>query len=119
LAYQTGLPQTAVDAKVRQLTNDFNAAVKRVGEKAAHAAGDAGWAMFVLLIAGLCGSAFGGRTGALANNQRPFARSYGVIAPKFQATFSEHGSVLPYVAGWLLGVPISILFLIALFRTVF
>ena len=32
---------------------------------------------------------------------------------------SEEGSVVPYLLGWLLGVPVSILFMIALLRTVF
>lgn len=32
---------------------------------------------------------------------------------------SENGSVVPYIFGWLLGVPVSILFMIAILRTVF
>ena len=32
---------------------------------------------------------------------------------------SEKGSVAPYILGWLLGVPVSILFMIAILRTVF
>ena len=32
---------------------------------------------------------------------------------------SEQGSAIPYIFGWLLGVPVSILFMIAILRTVF
>jgi hypothetical protein len=31
---------------------------------------------------------------------------------------NEKGSVLPYIFGWLLGVPTSILFLIFIFRSI-
>jgi len=31
----------------------------------------------------------------------------------------QNGSVVPYVFGWLLGVPVSVLLLIAMLRTVF
>lgn len=31
---------------------------------------------------------------------------------------NENGSVVPYIFGWLLGVPTSILFLVFLFRNV-
>jgi hypothetical protein len=33
--------------------------------------------------------------------------------------FDESGSVLPYILGWLLGVPTSILLLIMVLRSVF
>jgi hypothetical protein len=36
-----------------------------------------------------------------------------------QTIDNKRGSVLPYVVGWLLGVPVSILFLVYLVRAVF
>jgi hypothetical protein len=71
-AYQTGLSQSEVDAKVTQMQNDFNAALKRAEEKTAHAVGDAGICLFVLCVAGLIASLIGGHTGAQANTERPF-----------------------------------------------
>lgn len=38
---------------------------------------------------------------------------------KIPSIDNENGSMIPYVFGWLLGVPISVLFLIALLRGVF
>ena len=73
-AYQTGLSQTEVDTKVTQLQNDFNAAVKKAEEKTAAAVGDAGLTLFVLFLVGLGAALFGGRVGAQANVQRPFAK---------------------------------------------
>ena len=117
-AYQSGLPQAEVDQKVMQLKADFDAAVKRAGEKTAHAVGDAGLAFFIVLLAGVIASMFGGRTAAHSNNERPFYVRE-TVTPAFAALRSERGSVVPYIFGWLLGVPVSILFLIAILRSVF
>ena len=35
------------------------------------------------------------------------------------AVMNQKGSVVPYVFGWMLGVPVSVLLLIAMLRTVF
>ena len=119
-AYQSGLASSEVDAKIAKLKSDFDAAVKTAGEKTAHAVGDAGWSLFVLFVAGLIGAVFGGRTGAHSNNERPFAVAVNrTDSGGFQTLRSQQGSVMPYVLGWFLGVPVSILFLIAMLRTIF
>ncbi len=42
-----------------------------------------------------------------------------LLKTHMQIIKSENGSALPYVAGWLLGVPTSILFLIFILRSIF
>lgn len=119
-AYQSGLPQAEVDQKVAQLKADFDAALKTAGEKAANAVGDTGLSMFVVFLAGLIGAVVGGRVGAHANNDRPFA-----VTDRASAAYgtpvlaNQRGGVMPYVFGWLLGVPVSILLLIAMLRAIF
>ncbi len=120
LAYQSGLAPAEVDAKVTQMKSDFDVAMKRAGEKTAHAVGDAGLMLFVVVLIGLISGALGGRTGAHTNVQRPFAKkTVESSVPVFGGLQTQRGSVVPYIFGWLLGVPVSILFLIALLRTVF
>jgi len=41
------------------------------------------------------------------------------IATSSELVRNEKGSALPYIFGWLLGVPVSLLILIALVRAVF
>ena len=118
-AYQTDLPQAEVDQKVVQLKNDFDAAMKRAGEKTAHAVGDTGLCLFIVFLAGLIAAVMGGRTGAHQNITRPFAKRETETSSGFVGLQSQRGSVAPYIFGWLLGVPVSILFLIAMLRTIF
>ena len=121
-AYQSGLAPAEVDAKLSQMRSDFDVAVKRVSEKTAHAVGDTGLMLFVVVLLGLISAAVGGRTGAHANVQHPFAKpvkSEVSSIPAFGGLQTQRGSVVPYIFGWLLGVPVSILFLIALLRSVF
>jgi hypothetical protein len=120
-AYQTGLPQAEADAKVNQLKGDLDNAVKITAERTARVIADTGWSLFVTFLVGLIAAVIGGRVGAHANVERPFAAqsTSPVIAPRGFAMATENGSVLPYFVGWLFGVPVSILFLIALLRTVF
>jgi hypothetical protein len=71
-AYETGLSQADVDAKVSQLKTDFDQNAKEAGEMAANAVADAGWSLFVTFLVGLMGAVIGGRVGAKENNDRPF-----------------------------------------------
>lgn len=41
------------------------------------------------------------------------------LKSQFAVIKNEKGEILPYVLGWFLGVPISVLLLIAMLRTVF
>lgn len=121
-AYQTGLAPAEVDAKVSQLKSEFDAAVKRAAEKTAHAVGDTGLMTFVVVLLGLIAAGIGGRTGARTNFQRPFAKVSQKVetnAQGFVGLRTERGSALPYIFGWLLGVPVSVLFLIAILRSIF
>ncbi len=111
LAYQTGMNASEVDAKIAQLKSDFEAAAKRVGEKTARGVADASLSLFVVFLAGLIGAVVGGRVGAHSNNDRPFAT--------FSPMSNARGSMMPYVLGWFLGVPASILMLIAVLRSIF
>ena len=109
LAYQTEISEAELDQKANQLKSDFDAAAKRAGEVAAKGLGRAGLSLFVFLLIGYVSAVLGGRTGAHANVDRPFARP----------TANQRGSMLPYVAGWLVGVPVSLLVLIAMLRAIF
>ena len=73
-AYQTGLSPAVVDARVAAMQEEFNGAVRAAGEKTANVVGDAGMSLFVFSIVGLIAALFGGRTGAMANVQRPIAK---------------------------------------------
>lgn len=118
LAYQTGQTPIEMEAKIFEIKTRFDAAVKTAAQKTANAIGDTGISFFVLFLVGLFGAGIGGYYGAYSNVERPFAQKM-----KEPVTVShlrtQHGSVVPYLFGWLLGVPISILLLIAMFRAVF
>ena len=117
LAYQTDMSQADIDAKATQLKADFDAAMKKAAEKTAHAVSDASLVLFVLFLVGLIGALVGGRVGAHSNVDRPLAQ---VSAVGYAPTLAnQRGNMLPYVFGWLLGVPVSILILIAMLRTIF
>jgi hypothetical protein len=107
-AYQTGLSDAEANTKVEQMKNDFEAALRQAGEVAAKAMAAAGWTLFVIFLLGLIAAVLGGRLGAHANLERPIVR---------YTTLDETGSALPYVLGWFMGVPISVLFLIFALRS--
>lgn len=117
-SYQTGISGADLDAKITLLKTDFDRAVKDAGEKAARVVSDTGWSLFVTFIVGLLAALIGGRIAAHANTDRPLAAEEVDV---YRATIlaNERGSVLPYLVGWLLGVPTSILFLIFILRAIF
>ncbi len=117
-AYQTGLPEAEVDAKIQELRVQFDAAVKNAGEKAADAVGDTGMTMFVLFLLGLIASMLGGGFGATSNVSKPFSRVE-TYSPAYAGLRNDRGGMFPYLIGWFLGVPVMVLFLIALLRIVF
>ena len=94
----------------------------------ANAVADAGWSLFATFVVGLIGAALGGRTAAHANVQRPIHRAVGVSGGSSGNTntgmgFNPNspaanvkGSAAPYVLGWFMGVPASVLFLIFVLR---
>ena len=108
LAHQTGQSPEVMKAKVVEAKAEFDDTVKRAGEKTAHGLADASLCLVVVLLAGLIGATVGGRVGAHSNADRPLA-----------VLNNQRGSVLPYVAGWILGVPVSLLCLVAVLRTIF
>lgn len=110
-AYQTGLSTTEVDTKINQAKTEFDATVKEIGVETAEAVQAVGWALFVMFLVGLLGAIFGGRTGARGNVERPLAAD--------PILHNQRGDILPYLFGWILGVPVSILFLIFVLRSIF
>lgn len=119
LAYQTGQSKEEVDSKIVQLKNQFDSKAKIAAEKTARAMGNTGITLFILFLVGLIAAVMGGRTGANANVEHPFANSPGQTPMAFTTLQTQRGNVVPYIFGWLLGVPLSILLLIAMLRTVF
>jgi hypothetical protein len=119
MAYQTGLSRSDVDIKIAELKIQFDAATKSIAEKTSRAVGDTGISFFVIFLVGLIGAVVGGRVGSHSNFERPFSRSAAKVSSVFSPLVSEQGSVVPYIFGWLLGVPFSILLLIAMFRSIF
>lgn len=123
LAYQTGQSEAEVDQKVAQMKTEFDQKAKIVAEKTADGVATAGWSLFVTLLLGMVSASIGGATAARKNLELPMtrfadeARTAGFSLGRPLA--NQNGDVLPYVLGWFLGVPISILFLIAMLRTVF
>jgi len=119
-SYQTGLSGPEVDTKIAQLKNEFQQAAKNAGDKIAKAVSDTGWSLFVVFLVGLLAALIGGRTGAHANLEHPLMETEGMV---FQVSgpvlANERGGMLPYVVGWLMGVPMTILFLIFVLRSVF
>ena len=108
LAYQTGVSREEAGQKIDKLKTDVEAAAKNAAEVASRTIGQAGLSLFVIFLVGLIGAVVGGRVGAGSNVERPFASAR-----------NERGSVLPYALGWLMGVPVSLLLLIAVLRSVF
>lgn len=74
-AYQTGLSESDVDAKIAQLKTNFEAAVKTAGEKTADAVADAGWSLLMTFAVGLLAAIIGGMIGAESNFGRPLVES--------------------------------------------
>lgn len=107
LAYQSGQSVESMQSKVNELKAEFDDAVKTAGEKTARAVADASLCLLVVMFVGLIGAVTGGRVGAHSNVERPLA-----IA-------NQRGSIAPYAIGWLMGVPVSLLFLIAVLRSIF
>jgi hypothetical protein len=122
-AYQTGLTDQEVNAKINQLKLNYDQAVKDVEEKVAVAVTDTGWSLFVTFFVGLLAALIGGRTGAHANIEKPLTIEETNPIPLFTANManltSERGSALPYIFAWFLGVPTSILFLVFMLRAIF
>jgi len=113
LAYQTGVSREEAEAKITKLSGDVESAAKHAAEVASRAVGQAGLSLFVTFFVGLLGALVGGRVGARSNVDRPFARD------AHKPFRNERGSVLPYALGWLMGVPVSLLLLVAVLRSVF
>ncbi len=121
-AYQTGLSESEVNAKVDQLAVEFKAAAKKAADKAAEAVTAIGWMLTALFLAGVAAGAIGGMAGARSNIRMPFASHVhedGSPVFKRNVLANQNGSAGPYILGWLLGVPTSILFLIFLLRAIF
>jgi hypothetical protein len=122
-AYQTGLTDQEVKAKMTQLKVNYDLAVKDVEEKIAIAVTDTGWSLFVTFFVGLLAALIGGRTGANANIEKPLTVEETNSTPTFKANManlaSERGSALPYIFAWFLGVPTSILFLVFMLKAIF
>ncbi|MBC7458858.1 MAG: hypothetical protein H7235_11295, partial [Bdellovibrionaceae bacterium] len=110
-----------VDAKVAQLKTDFEAAAKTVGDKAAKAVAGIGLSFFVTFVIGLMASLIGGFVGAQSNMTSPLTVTNAQSKRHLNKMILENqnGSAGPYILGWLLGVPTSILFLIFLLRSIF
>ncbi|MBC7712948.1 MAG: hypothetical protein H7177_06400 [Rhizobacter sp.] len=123
-AYQSGQTVPAVSAKIDRLQAEFTRVAKEVGEKAAAVIAGTGLSLFVTFLVGFIAAGIGGRVGAHSNAEKPLTAEDAYMAPVMGTTHTtmfanQRGSALPYVFGWLLGVPASILFLIFALRTVF
>lgn len=121
-AYQTGQTKAEVSARIDQLKAEFDRTAKDVGEKAAAVIAGTALSLFVTFLVGFVAAGIGGRVGAHSNTEKPLTAEDTYIAPtaSHTTTFAgQRGSAMPYVLGWMLGVPASILFLIFALRTVF
>lgn len=119
-AYQSGLSEAEVSARVDQLKAQFDATAKEVGDKAAKAVAATGLSIFVLFVVGVVSALFGGRVAAHSNVERPLTVHEDYTSTSHAPMFAnQRGSAMPYIFGWLLGVPASILFLIFALRAVF
>ena len=74
LAYQTGLSEAEVDAKIAKLKTDFENAAKTIGTKAAATLADVGFMLLMTFAVGLVASIVGGVVGAESNIERPLAQ---------------------------------------------
>ncbi len=70
LGYEAGL---SVQELNPSQPDQSQLSAKELAEKAATAVTDAGWSLFVTFLVGLIGAVIGGRVGAKANYDRPFA----------------------------------------------
>jgi hypothetical protein len=73
LEFETGLPESEIEARIQTLQADFKAAAKSIGQKSAQTLVDTGWTLFVTIFVGLIAAVIGGRIGAHANAERPIA----------------------------------------------
>ncbi len=123
LAYQTGQTPEAVDAKAAQMKAEFEAKAKEAAEATARVVAVTGWSLFVMFLVGLIGAAVGGATATRLNATAPLDHTahnnFAKAAFRPSQLANERGSAGPYILGWLLGVPGSILFLIFILRAVF
>ena len=111
-----------MSAKIDQLRAQFDATAKEVGDKAAEVLSGTGLSLFVTFILGFIASGIAGRVAAHVNAERPLTAEevYTTSAPQHTTMFAnQRGSAMPYLFGWLLGVPATILFLIFALRAVF
>jgi hypothetical protein len=124
-AFQTGLTDQEVNAKMTQLKVNFDQVVKDVEEKIAVVVTDTGWSLFVTFFVGLLAALIGGRTGAHANVEMPLTieetnpNPIPLIRASMGNLANERGSAVPYIFAWFLGVPTSILFLVFMLRAIF
>ncbi len=70
-AYQSGLSEAEVSARIDTLNANFVRIAKEVGDKAAQATTATGIGLFLLFVIGVVSAMFGGRFGAHANIDRP------------------------------------------------
>jgi hypothetical protein len=119
-AYQSGLSEAEVSAKIDTLNANFVRIAKEVGDKAAEATAATGISLFVLFVLGVVSAMIAGRYAAHSNVERPLEAQENYTTTNHTAMFAnQRGSAMPYIFGWLLGVPATILFLIFALRTIF
>lgn len=124
-AYQTGMSEAEADARVAQMQANFEVALKSAGETAAKAVAQTGYLLALAIFFGLLAAVMGGRYGAYSNVERPLAEDNYDMARvniglgRKSVLANENGGAIPYILGWLLGVPVSILLLIYLVRAIF
>ena len=125
-AYQTGQSTAEVDQKINDMKAEFDQKAKIVAQKTADSVATAGWSLFVTMILGLGAAAIAGGVAARSNLHVPiqqFSASYETVRTTIfgfsRPVLNQNGDVLPYAIAWLLGVPMSILLLIAMLRAVF
>ncbi len=126
LAYQTGQTPEAVDAKVVQMRTEFEAKAKEAGETAARVVAATGYSLFVMFAAGLLAAAVGGAMATYVNEKSPLDRPATASQAMAKAHIrpsttlaNDRGGAGPYILGWLLGVPGTILILIFMLRAIF
>lgn len=119
-AYQSGLSEAEVSAKIEQLKANFDRIAKDVGDKTAGVIAATGLSLFVLFTLGAISGMLGGKTAAHSNVGTPLESKELYTTTNHTAMFAnQRGSVAPYIFGWLLGVPATILFLIFALRAIF
>lgn len=73
LAYQTGLSQSEVSARIETLQQEFNTTIRGVAANTAQAVSSAGWSLFWILALGIAAAVSGGALGSRANLRKPLA----------------------------------------------